>query len=381
MSSTPFAVILDNHFSMNKDYLLDLLLDLLQAEQELSQTFKESQVDSEGQGIAKFRRKLVEWMIQLSDELKLGYKTKQTAVILADLALSKLKIHKNFLQLLGITCVFIAVKCEESFTYTLDNAREHCANTYSKQEIGAMEMLIFKTLKWKLNYPTPGDIARRLVHASGATSISNMPKFFKRIDNFIDLCLSENDMSVFTPSTIAAASIMCAFGNNQDHLERWTNLIANNGIFQLDFDAIEVLYKHTVQQLRKYNPEYFNALFSTSNEQEVTQEAAKPQMSPTHEDQFNCGDSQTTVECSQEMSVVSFGSQETYCCEPNNEEVVLESLSQVGTPIKDAKNTPNMGYKISLLDTEKLMRSNFNNSSNHTNWNGSSTAMDEEKSF
>lgn len=53
-----------------------------------------------------------------------------------------------------------------------------------------MEMLILKTLKWKLHYPTPGEIARRLAHLSGATTLDNMPKFFKKVDNFIDLCIS-----------------------------------------------------------------------------------------------------------------------------------------------------------------------------------------------
>lgn len=70
------------------------------------------------------RTKLVEWMIQvlllpiscintnfqLADEIKLGYKTKQVSIIIVDLILSKLKIHKKYLQLLGITSIFITVK-------------------------------------------------------------------------------------------------------------------------------------------------------------------------------------------------------------------------------------------------------------------------------
>jgi len=55
-----------------------------------------------------------------------------------------------------------------------------------------MEMLIYKTLKWKLHYPTPGEIARRLVHITSAISFEGMPHFLKKVDSFIDLCLFGN---------------------------------------------------------------------------------------------------------------------------------------------------------------------------------------------
>lgn len=171
------------------------------------------------------------------------------AVIIIDLILSKLKIHKKYLQLLGITAIFITVKVtftqsmvclkiqvlvflscklqilskklanmkkniyafmnllyslllllqlryslqsEESFIYTLTHACEHCANAYTKEEVSAMEMLILKTLKWKLQYPTPGEIARRLVQLTNSMLGVNLAKFFKKTDNFVDLAISGN---------------------------------------------------------------------------------------------------------------------------------------------------------------------------------------------
>ena len=39
----------------------------------------------------------------------------------------------------------------------------------------------------------------------------------------------------YTPSSIAIASIMCAFGNEQQYVEEWRTLMMNNGIFQFDF--------------------------------------------------------------------------------------------------------------------------------------------------
>ena len=48
-----------------------------------------------------------------------------------------------------------------------------------------MEMLILKTLKWKLQYPAAGEIARRLVQLANEYLGVNMSKFFKKIDNVL----------------------------------------------------------------------------------------------------------------------------------------------------------------------------------------------------
>jgi len=55
-----------------------------------------------------------------------------------------------------------------------------------------MEMLLYKTLKWKLNYPTPGEISRRLVNMTNAVAMDDFSVFMKKVDNFSDLCLSGN---------------------------------------------------------------------------------------------------------------------------------------------------------------------------------------------
>lgn len=39
----------------------------------------------------------------------------------------------------------------------------------------------------------------------------------------------------YAPSSIAIASIMCAFGTEQHYVEEWRTLMMNNGVFQFDF--------------------------------------------------------------------------------------------------------------------------------------------------
>ncbi len=118
--------------------------------------------------------------------MNLGYVGKQRAIILFDAVLSKIKIHKHYLQLLAVTCLLISIKSEESFCYQVTDACKHCENVYTKEEVLNMEMIVLKALKWRITYATPGEIARNLFKMSNLTSEENFPLIFKRIDCIVD---------------------------------------------------------------------------------------------------------------------------------------------------------------------------------------------------
>jgi hypothetical protein len=120
----------------------------------------------------------------------MNYCAKQKAIVLLDVVLSRIKIHKHYLQLLAITCILITVKAEENFMFDLADACKHCENAYTKDEVLNMEMVILKALKWKINYPTPGEIARYLLKLSDAVLDQELPLLYKKIDEVIDnVCL------------------------------------------------------------------------------------------------------------------------------------------------------------------------------------------------
>lgn len=255
-SANNFSSLLDRHFKMNQDYAVDLVQDLFDQEKYIEVLENYYEIIQVNEVNPKMRTKLVEWMIQLGDEMKLGYKTKQTAVIMMDMILSKLKIHKKYLQLLGITVIFIAIKEEESFIYKISHACEHCANAYTNEEVSAMEMLVLKTLRWKLQYPTAGEISRRLVQLANPVLGVNLANFFKKTDNFIDLVISEFDSSVYSPTVIAVATVMCSFENSLIHIGKWRAVMIEN--FNFDFTTkIDGLYQHVVQKLTKFYPDLF----------------------------------------------------------------------------------------------------------------------------
>jgi len=367
---------------MNKDYAFDVLQDLCDAESEVLENYSSIQVLPDNKVPARHRKKLVEWIVETSDELNLNYKTKHTAIMMVDLALRKLKIHKNFLQLLGITSLFISIKCEESFIYGLEDACKHCANTYSKEEVSTMEMLLYKTLKWKLNYPTPGEISRRLVNMTNAVAMDDFSVFMKKVDNFSDLCLSEYEVLDCPPSCIAAASIMCAFEGSQYLVEEWRKMMIENNILKIDFNLVDALYQNIIEKVLKHCPNYF-AMAAERNENQVRFAEFTPIVQPSlPQFEQNCYpfmDNQVDF-AQEETSALSLGSQETFI-DAKYGEIILESFSLVGTPIQYRSKNCGEDSNSSLLKTEKLMRTAATSmqDENEDQSDSNSTAMEVER--
>jgi len=80
----------------------------------------------------QMREKLVFWLIDLCDDLDLHVRMKELAIYYIDIVLSKIKIQKENLQLLGITALLIATKVEGVIKYTLQSAQEHANGHYSE---------------------------------------------------------------------------------------------------------------------------------------------------------------------------------------------------------------------------------------------------------
>jgi len=60
---------------------------------------------------------------------------------------------------------------------------------YSQQELTAMEIDILKALKWKFNYPTAGEISRKLLLALKYPQELDFEILSKQIDDFIEFCI------------------------------------------------------------------------------------------------------------------------------------------------------------------------------------------------
>lgn len=101
----------------------------------------------------RMRAILLDWLMEVCEVYKLRRETYYLAADYLDRYLTKVKhsVLKNHLQLIGITCLFIAAKVEEiyppkiaEFAYVTDGA---C----SEDDILRQELLILSTLEWRIS--------------------------------------------------------------------------------------------------------------------------------------------------------------------------------------------------------------------------------------
>ncbi|GAU41974.1 hypothetical protein TSUD_306800 [Trifolium subterraneum] len=97
---------------------------------------------------------LIDWLVEVTEEYKLVPDTLYLTVNLIDRFLSTKLIQKHRLQLLGITCMFIASKYEEICAPRVEEFCFITDNTYTKQEVVKMEKEVLNLLRFQLCVPT-----------------------------------------------------------------------------------------------------------------------------------------------------------------------------------------------------------------------------------
>lgn len=112
---------------------------------------------------AKMRAILVDWLVEVAEEYKLCADTLYLSVNYIDRFLSIHPVQRSNLQLVGITCMWIASKYEEIYPPNVNDFCYITDNTYSKEQMVAMEELILKKLKYELTVPTSKTFLRRLL--------------------------------------------------------------------------------------------------------------------------------------------------------------------------------------------------------------------------
>ncbi|KAB2619452.1 cyclin-A3-1 [Pyrus ussuriensis x Pyrus communis] len=103
---------------------------------------------------ANMRAVLVDWLVEVSEEYKLLPETLHLSVSYIDRFLSMNVVHKQKLQLLGVSSIFIASKYEEIDPRNVDELCDITENTYTKEEVIKMEADILKSLKFEMGNPT-----------------------------------------------------------------------------------------------------------------------------------------------------------------------------------------------------------------------------------
>ena len=173
----------------------------------------------------KMRGILTDWLVRVHSRFRLLPETLFLCINIIDCFLSARVVSLVKLQLVGITCMFIAVKIispsARNFLYCADSS-------YSETEILQAERYVLKTLDWNLSYPNPIHFLRRISLADQYNVWTRtVAKYLTEIQ-----CL-EWRLIFAPPSVLAAASVWLArliLGR-----EEWVHLRLNGAQIVTEF--------------------------------------------------------------------------------------------------------------------------------------------------
>ncbi|KAI0284609.1 cyclin-like protein [Russula aff. rugulosa BPL654] len=162
-------------------------------------------MDSQKDLAWKMRGILTDWLIQVHTRFRLLPETLYLAVNIIDRFLSARVVSLAKLQLVGITCMFLAAKVEEIVAPSAMNFLYCADSSYTEAEILQAEKYILKTLEWNMNYPNPIHFLRRVSKADEYNvQARTVAKYFLEIE-----CV-EWRLIAAPPSLLAAASMWLA---------------------------------------------------------------------------------------------------------------------------------------------------------------------------
>ncbi|KAK2919672.1 hypothetical protein Q8A73_001876 [Channa argus] len=164
--------------------------------------------------LPKMRAILLDWLMEVSEVYKLHRETYHLAQDYFDRFMATQRnVFKSTLQLIGITCLFIAAKVEEmyppkvhQFAYVTDEA---C----TEDEILSMEIIIMKELKWSLSPQTPISWLNVYMQVAYLKETDELliPRYpqatFTQIAELLDLCMLDVRCLEFSNGVLAASAL------------------------------------------------------------------------------------------------------------------------------------------------------------------------------
>ncbi|XP_029919821.1 G1/S-specific cyclin-E2-like isoform X2 [Myripristis murdjan] len=165
----------------------------------------------------RMRSILLDWLVEVSEVYTLHRQTFYLAQDYFDrFMLTQDDVDKGSLQLIGITCLFIASKMEEIYPPKLAELAYVTDGACFEDQILQMELIILKALNWNLCPETPVSWLKLYIQMASMSDNSDLlePQFsqdvYVQITQLLDLCiLSINSLDF--QYRVLAASVLCHF--------------------------------------------------------------------------------------------------------------------------------------------------------------------------
>jgi hypothetical protein len=148
---------------------------------------------------------LGDWLIQVHARFRLLPETLYLAMHLVDRMLSIRVVSLSRLQLVGVTCMFIAAKYEEIMAPSVKHFVECADSAYTEKDILDAEQYVLRVLGWDCSYPNVMTFLRRVSKAEDFDDQTrSVGKFF------VEIACVDHRLLPFPPSQVAAASLWLA---------------------------------------------------------------------------------------------------------------------------------------------------------------------------
>ncbi|KAF8156923.1 cyclin-like protein [Crassisporium funariophilum] len=203
---------------MVSEYVQDIFKYLKQVE--LTTMPNPNYMESQKELAWKMRGILTDWLIQVHVRFRLLPETLFLCVNIIDRFLSARVVSLAKLQLVGVTCMFIAAKFEEVVSPSVSHFLMCADSSYTESEILQAERYVLKTLDWNLSYPNPVHYLRRISKADDYNvKVRTLAKYL------LEIGVLEWRLIAAPPSLMAAAAIWLA--RMALGMEQWTPNLAH----------------------------------------------------------------------------------------------------------------------------------------------------------
>ncbi|KCV70013.1 hypothetical protein H696_03480 [Fonticula alba] len=193
------------HALSSLEYSTDTLTYLLSRED----TYMASADYMAHQGVVTpaMRRVLIDWLVEVAIEYKLGSEALYLAVNYIDRFLSKMHVARTIFQLVGIVSLMIAAKmvCVRQRIPPLSTFVAVCNSIYDARDLRAMELCMMETLSFELCAPTCASFNPRFLqmveHVKVDEDVFNVTWFLT------ELALLSYEMVSFRKSLVSASAL------------------------------------------------------------------------------------------------------------------------------------------------------------------------------
>lgn len=153
----------------------------------------------------KMRGILMDWLVEVHHKFRLLPETLFLATNIVDRFLSARVVSLERLQLVGLTCLFIAAKYEEVVCPSVTNFLYMAEGGYTDEEILQAERYVLSSLDFDLSYPNPIHFLRRI---SKADNYDIQTRTVAKC--LMEIACVDHKLIAVTPSLLSAAGVWVA---------------------------------------------------------------------------------------------------------------------------------------------------------------------------